>query len=131
MPIVPGRFDQHPAEVGIPGLGDAPSLLARAAGIFRRDQAREPHHLPGACKPRRIPELGGNRQGGEVVDPPEAAESRHARRQRLDRERGLQIRVDRAQASDAVIDRPSIGRERLLERRERSALPREPYPEPL
>ena len=46
-------------------------------------------------------------------------------------ERGLQIRVDRAQASDAVIDRPSIGRERLLERRERPALPREPYPEPL
>src|SRR5204862_7442552 len=41
MATMPRRFDQHPAEVRVAGLGDPAALLRCAAGIFRRHEAGE------------------------------------------------------------------------------------------
>ena len=77
-----------------------------------------------ACgrKARGVPELHRDGEGGDIIDPAEAAEPSHARRQRLDRECGLQVRVDRMEPRDDVVNRAAIGRERLLERGQRPVL---------
>ena len=62
-----------------------------------------------------IAELGGDREGGQVVDAAEAAQAFHARAQRLEVEQGAQILLDGAQPRDGFIDRAEIGAMGLVE----------------
>ena len=86
MPVVPGGFDEHAAQMGIAGFGDA-----RRGPVWRRWSIRTGTRPMKAMTLRRgreaagVAEFGGDGQGGEIVDAAEAAEALDAGAQRLER----------------------------------------------
>src|SRR5579863_10230271 len=65
MLVGPGRFNNHSAQVGVPGLGDPSALNAIAAGMFARDQAAVAHQLP-RLEARETADLGDDRYRREL-----------------------------------------------------------------
>ena len=131
MPIVPGRFDEDPAQVGIAGFGDVATRPGGATRVLGRDEAGEGHDPRRRGKPAGIAEFGGDRQGREIVDAAETPEPLDARSQRLDRQQVAQFGIDRLEAADRFIDGADIGAVGLLERGQRPALRLQPLGVPL
>jgi hypothetical protein len=86
MAVVPRGFDQHAPDVGIAGFGNCAARLLRPAGMLRGHQADEGHEARGRGKATRVPQFGGDREGGEIVDAAETAEALDPGLQRLDRQ---------------------------------------------
>jgi hypothetical protein len=131
VPIVPGGFDEHAADVGVAGFGDGALRAFGPARVLGRDQADKGHRAGRRRKPTRVAELGGNRQRREVVDAAEAAEALHARPARLEVEQGGEILFDRAQAGERFVDGAEVGAMGLLQRGDRPRLAAEPEMVPL
>src|SRR5205085_10649837 len=66
--IVPGRFDEDAPEMRVAGFGDAALDPSGAAGVLGGDEADIRHYARGGRKAPGIAELGGDREGREVVD---------------------------------------------------------------
>ena len=118
MAILPGGFHEHPAQMRVAGLGDGATCLFRSAGVLGGNQAGEGHQARRRRKATRIAQFSGDGQGGEIVDPAEAAQALHAGTQRLDGEEIAQLEVDRLEAGDRFIDGADVGAMGLLQRRQ-------------
>src|SRR5688572_27762119 len=57
MSIVPRRFDEDPADMGIARFRDRPAGAFRATRILGGHEADESHHTPGGREAARIAEL--------------------------------------------------------------------------
>lgn len=68
MTVVPGRFDKNATQVRVARLGDRAATGLGAAGAFRGDEPRVAHDLACALEAAECPELGGQRDGGELRD---------------------------------------------------------------
>ena len=68
MAIVPGGFDEHPSQVGIPGFSNRAAGLPGAARMFRRYQADKRHRARRSRESPRIAEFGGDGQRREVIE---------------------------------------------------------------
>jgi hypothetical protein len=99
--------------------------------MLRRDQADKGHEARGGREAARIPEFGGDRQRGQVIDAAEAAQPLDARPQRLQVEQAAQVLLDGLQARDGFVDGPQIRAMRLLERRQWPQLRAKPRVVPL
>jgi hypothetical protein len=108
MAIVPGRFDEHAAQVGVAGFRDAPLRAFRTARVLGGHQAGERHGARGRGKATRVAEFRGDRERGEIIDAAEAAQPLDARPQGLELEEGPQIRFDVPEAGARFIDRAQI-----------------------
>jgi hypothetical protein len=124
--IVPGRFDEHPAEMRVAGFGDATLRAFRPARVLRGDEADESHRRGGGGKATRVAQLRRDREGGEVVDAAEAPEPRDPWTQRLKIEQRTEIRFDVTEAGNHFIDRAQIGPMCLIEGGQRPRLRAEP-----
>jgi hypothetical protein len=131
MAIMPGRFHEDAAEMGVAGFGDAAAGLLRPAGMLRGDQADEGHEPGCSRKATRVAEFGGDGERGQVVDPAEAAKSLDARAERLESEERPQVLFDGVEPCDRFIDGAEIGAMGLVERRQRPRLGAEPGIVPL
>jgi hypothetical protein len=67
-------------------------------------------------KSPRVTELGGDRQGGEVVDAAKAPETNHPGAQGLEIQNGAKVLLDGGEPGPGFIDRSHIGPVRLIER---------------
>ena len=94
MAIVPGRFDQHAAQMGIARFGDAALRALRPARVLGRDETDEGHGAWGGGEASGIAELRRNRERGEIVDAAEAAQPLHTGAQGLEREEGAEILLE-------------------------------------
>jgi hypothetical protein len=124
--IVPGRFDEHPPQVRVAGLGDAALDPSCAARVLGRNEAHVRHHARRSRKAPGIAELSRDRQGREIVDAAEAAQALDARPQRLEIEQRAEILLDGAEPRDDFVDRAEIRPRGLIERRQRPGLGAEP-----
>jgi hypothetical protein len=86
----------------------------------------ERHGARGRGKAPGIAELRCDREGGEIIDAAEAAETLDPWAQRLEIEQGTEIRFDVTEAGDHFIDRAPIGPMRLIEGGQRPRLRAEP-----
>src|SRR4029078_5637886 len=109
MAIVPGRLDEHAAQMGIPGFGDPTLRAFRAARMFGRDQADKGHGARCRGEATRIPELRGDGERGAIIDAAETAQPLDARPQRLESEQGLKVRFDVTESGEHFIDRAQGG----------------------
>ena len=87
-------------------LTEAQPLADRRPVPIDGGRTSEAHHLARRRKPRRVAELRGDGQCGEVIDPAETAEPRHPWREWRNRERGLEIRSYLTQPRDNLVNRP-------------------------
>ena len=74
MTVVPGRFDEHSAQVGITGLGDLAATALGTTRVFRRHEARIAHDLGGALEAAEAAKLGGECDGRDLGDPAQGLE---------------------------------------------------------
>ena len=74
MAVVPGRFDQQTAGVGVPGLGDVPAMLGLAGGVFGRGDPQPGRKLAGVREAGEVTDLGDQPERGQSADPTELAQ---------------------------------------------------------
>ena len=127
MPIVPGRFDEHVAEMRVAGFGDRALDTFGAAGVLRGNEAHKGHRTRGIRKAVRITQFGGNREGGQVIHAAEAAEPLDAGSERREREEFAELEIDRPELRDAFVDGADIGAVGLGERGQIPVLGLEPF----
>src|SRR6185436_8737706 len=101
MPIVPGRFDEHAAQMRIAGFGDRATDRSRAAGVLGWNETHEGHDARRGGKAAGVAEFGSDGKCGELVDAAEAAQALDAGAQRFDGEEVAQFEVNGLEAGDA------------------------------
>jgi hypothetical protein len=72
--VRPRPFNQGPAGMAMPGLGDAPLGAPWATGIVRGRQAQIPHQLCGVGNAREVSQFGDGRDGHGELYPPQRLE---------------------------------------------------------
>ena len=123
MPIVPGRFDEDAAEIGIAGFGDGAADPFRAAGVSDGTSPNEGHHATARRGSGGGPKFGGNGERGEIVDTAETAQALDTRAQRVEGERNARRSRSRVcRRADGFVDGPHVGAMGLFEGRQRPAL---------
>ena len=119
MPVMPGSFDEHPAQVGIAGFRDAPLRPFRPARMLGRDQADKRHRAGRRGEATGIAEFRGDGQCGEIIDTAEASQAFHACAQGFEIEKRPELGFNITQTGEHLIDRAQIGAMCLVERRQR------------
>ena len=118
MAIVPGRFDEHAAEMSVAGLGNTALGARRAAGVLGRHEADERHGAWRGGKAAGVAEFGGDGERGQIIDAAEAAQTLHASAQRVEIQQGAQLGFDVMQPGEHFIDRTQVGAMGLIQRRQ-------------
>jgi len=120
VPVGPCRLDQGGAHSFRAGLGDVAPAAAGPAGVFGRDQPGEAHERAGGGEPAPVHHLGGQREPGQLGDPPVAAQPGHRAGQRFPARPGGQPGPGRGQFGfprfqAAAVQREGLGQRRLIE----------------
>lgn len=72
--VMPGRFNQQPAGVGVAGLGDRAAGPGRPGGLLGRDQTKIGADA-GSSEPVPVPDLHGQPERGQGGNAPQAAQA--------------------------------------------------------
>jgi len=62
-----GRFDEHPAGMGVAAFGDGALAAFGTATVFSGNESEEGHELTGMTKAAEISELTDNGHGGDFL----------------------------------------------------------------
>ncbi len=77
MAISPGAFDQHPACMSVPRLGDGAKMSLVATGVLAGNEAEISHKLPGIIETGQISHFGHDGHGHDELDATERLKSLH------------------------------------------------------
>jgi hypothetical protein len=128
VPIVPGRFDEDPSHVGVPGLGDPALAVGVARGVLTRHQPHVGHELAGRAEPPEVHELGEENHRAERVDAAEAPQPADRLAVRGALGEGLDLPVELGQAHLGLLDGEQRGVEGALQLGQVEPLRPEPRP---
>ena len=68
IPVGQGAFDEGPAGMAVPRLGDGPLPTTLAAGVFRGGQAQVAHELSGVIEARQVAQFSHKSHGNRDLD---------------------------------------------------------------